>query len=308
MPDPATPKPIWIVSDGKPGHLAQSRGLAQALHRLSPGVSIHELPLSPTIPAVDQGGDLPGPPRILLAAGRRTHQPALALRRRFGGIAIALMNPGLLTRKRFDLCVIPRHDGIKDNVNLITTEGALNTIQPAAHLEPGQGLILVGGPSHNHKWDHEAFYRQLVDLLARRVSMQWTATTSRRTPGQTTSALFQLVGRDGADMTFVPAEHTPPGWVAEQLARCDEVWVSEDSVSMIYEALSSGARVGLLPVPTAGRPGRVARGVESLVQRGRVVRLAGWLAGTPLPEDQPPLQEADRVAAWIMQERSWLND
>lgn len=308
MPERDTPKPIWIVSDGKPGHLAQSRGLAEALARRCPGVSIHELTLTPMTPAVDLGTELPGPPRVILAAGRRTYHPALTLRRRFGGAAVALMNPGFLTRRRFDLCVIPEHDGVAQGVNVIATQGALNPIRPATAADINHGLILVGGPSSHHDWDHPAFYEQLIDLLDRRIGMQWTATTSRRTPRDTTAALYALVGRDGANMTFVPAEHTPRGWVAEQLQRCGEVWVSEDSVSMVYEALSSGAQVGLLAVPRAGKPGRVVRGVESLVERGRVVTLADWLAGTPLPTGEPPLQEADRVSKWIMKERSWLSD
>lgn len=308
MPDPSPSKPIWIVSDGKPGHLAQSRGLAEALARRVPGVSIHELTLKPKVHAVDLGVDLPGPPRLILAAGRRTYHPALTLRRRFGGRAVAMMNPGFLTRRRFDLCIIPKHDGIAEGVNVLTTEGALNPIRPASAADTNQGLILVGGPSHHHGWDHAAFYRQLIDLLGKRIGMQWTATTSRRTPRDTTAALYQLVGSDGANMTFVPAEHTPRGWVAEQLQRCGEVWVSEDSVSMVYEALSSGAQVGLLDVPRAGKVGRVVRGIESLIQQGRVVRLEDWLSGTPLPTGEPPLQESDRVASWIMKERTWLSD
>ena len=128
-----------------------------------------------------------------------------------------------------------------------------------------------------------------------------TATDSRRTPEATSVDLKEIAERSEDQLTYTPATQTPDGWVAEQLRRCGVCWVTEDSVSMVYEALTAGARLGLLPVLRAGAAGRVARGVESLVQRGWVTAYDDWINGKPLPEDRPALNEADRVARLIVE-------
>ena len=78
------------------------------------------------------------------------------------------------------------------------------------------------------------------------------------------------------------------------------MWVSEDSVSMIYESLSSGARVGLLPVPVK-RHGRVSRGIERLVEDGWLTRFRYWEAGSPLPPPPRVLRESDRCAGLVLE-------
>lgn len=289
---------LYIVSDGKPGHLAQSRGLAQAIARR---IECDTLELDADQPA-PQAGVESGLPGLVLAAGRRTHRRALVLGKQLSVPAVALMNPGWLGRRRFDLCVIPRHDGVGASGKVILTDGALNGIVPATKASPDEGLILVGGPSKHHDWEADWIEKQVEALLEREPTTSWAATDSRRTPEVTTVDLAEIAQRSGGRLVFTPSTQTPRGWVAEQLQRCGVCWVTEDSVSMVYEALTAGARVGLLPVlRKTGKPGRVVRGVESLVERGWVTGFAQWRQGQPLPADLPPLAEADRVAGIILQ-------
>lgn len=288
------PKPtITIISDGKPGHLAQSRGLADAIGRRG-DVPISEKDCGTKISVNDFAGDSPG---MVIVAGHRAYQSALLVAAQLGCPAIALMNPGWWLRRKFDVCVIPRHDGVAESNNVIVTEGALNSLQPAADSSPGEALLLIGGPSRHHHWEDESLLAQLHTLLARDSDLRWTATSSRRTPESTDRHLHELAREHGDRFAYTPVSETPRGWVAEQLKRCGTVWVTEDSVSMVYESLTAGARVGLLDVPRkSGKPGRVVRGVISLIERGWVTVFADWREGKPLPEDRPPLNEADRVA------------
>lgn len=99
----------------------------------------------------------------------------------------------------------------------------------------------------------------------------------------------------------MPHRLCPSGWLAEQLSLNGEVWVTEDSVSMLYEALSCGARVGVIKVPRA-KPGRVASGIDSLVNEGRVPQPGSFQLTSP---DAQPLQEALRCAQWLQQK--WLD-
>lgn len=295
----ATPT-LYIVSDLKPGHLAQSRGLAEAIKRQT-NVRVMEV-------EADGKRSAPQPEKdagLILAAGRETHSMALSLRKYLGVPAIAIMNPGWLGRQRFDLSVIPKHDGVSPSSTVLVTEGALNAMTPATDASPTQGLILVGGPSKHHAWDDDLFKKQLEAITSRDPEMRWTATGSRRTPASTDQILKERAATHGDRFIYNPASETPEGWVAEQLQRCGVCWVSEDSVSMIYETMTAGARVGLLSVPRrSGRLGRVARGVQSLIDRGWVGTFEQWEQGGALPTDRPVLAEADRVATHIIER--WL--
>lgn len=295
----ATPT-LYIVSDLKPGHLAQSRGLAQAINRQTP-VRIMEI-------EADGERSAPQPEKeagLILAAGRETHSMALSLRKYLGVPAIVIMNPGWIGRQRFDLSVIPKHDGVSPGSTVIVTEGAVNALTPATDASPREGLILVGGPSKHHDWDEGAIKQQLETITARDPEMRWAATSSRRTPASTDLILKEHAANHSDRFTYTPASETPEGWVAEQLQRCGVCWVSEDSVSMIYEAMTAGSCVGLLTVPKrSGRLGRVARGVQSLIERGWVSTFEQWQQGKALPTDRPVLAEADRVASHIIER--WL--
>lgn len=289
---------IYILSDGKPGHLAQSRGLAEALASRT-AATIHEIDANAK-PRLPKGNE--SKRGLLLTAGRATIPIALSCSHRLGVSAIALMNPGWFKRRAFDLCIIPRHDGIAESGKVIVTEGALNGIQPATDASADDVLLLIGGPSKHHRWEDESLLAQLHTLLGRETQMKWIATSSRRTPDSTDKHLREVAEEHGDRFVYTSASETPRGWVAEQLQRCGTVWVTEDSVSMVYESLTAGARVGLLDVPRrSGKPGRVMRGVESLVERGWVTRYDDWREGRPLPSDRPPLQEADRVAKLVLE-------
>jgi mitochondrial fission protein ELM1 len=86
--------------------------------------------------------------------------------------------------------------------------------------------------------------------------------------------------------------------VTSQLAVASRAWISEDSVSMVYEALTAGATVGILEVPRKRR-GRVVEGMDRLCQARRAVRWTDWVAGAPMPVPIP-LAEADRAAQEIL--------
>jgi mitochondrial fission protein ELM1 len=108
-----------------------------------------------------------------------------------------------------------------------------------------------------------------------------------------------------SNLEVFACEMTPPGWVAEQLALAGRVWVSEDSVSMVYEALTSGAAVGVLNVPCKAW-GRVAQGLDSLVEKRLVTTFTTWRQGQKLLPPRQQFNEAHRCAQ-ILIER-WHSD
>ncbi|GGO77993.1 nucleoside-diphosphate sugar epimerase [Marinobacterium nitratireducens] len=297
---------ICIISDGKPGHLNQSRGLAEALQRQRPGVEVIEIPplgrgaalgtwLSGRAPsglAVPDGAK----PSLLIGAGHATHATLLALKRAWRLPAVVLMKPSLPLRC-FDLCLIPEHDRPPVRDNVVRTRGALNRMRPG-RKQPGQGVILIGGPSRHSGWDEASLFAQLDKVLGD-TGMRWRMTSSRRTPEATERRLAGLPNVD-----FVPAGETGPDWLPTQLTTAETCWVTGDSVSMVYEALSAGCAVGILSVPQ-NRENRLQQGVRQLAQRGLVLPFDSWRGGAlPLPASQ--FDEAGRCAELLLA-RGWLD-
>ncbi|MGE0485049.1 MAG: mitochondrial fission ELM1 family protein [Gammaproteobacteria bacterium] len=290
---------VWQLCDGKRGHERQVEGLLAGLARHR-ALDVHRVDvtrglardawqaLTRRFPA---GDGLPDP-HLLLAAGSACQGALVAARRARGGRSVYLMCPSLPWRW-FDAVVVPRHDDPATVANLVVSEGALNPVRPAAVRAPALGLVLLGGPSAHHGWDSAAIVRQVEGLLARTPRRDWVVTDSRRSPPDLGAALRALE-RDG--VRYVPAAGCAPGWLPGELGRAAEVWVSADSVAMIYEALSGGARVGVLDVP-ARRRDRITRIAADLHARGWIMR--GDEAAPAAPP--PALDEGGRVAALLLQ-------
>lgn len=293
---------IWRFSDGKAGHDHQSLGLLKALaNRIA--VSGYEIPVGPGFSVLlgclagryRPGEGLPLPD-LLIGAGHATHLHLLAARRRHGGRSVVLMKPSLPCAW-FDLCLVPQHDDVAPAPNIMSTCGALTAVQWSNAHDSDTGLIVIGGPSRHFRWDNASIVQQVQQLLQRRPRGRWWLTTSRRTPDKLIDRLRRLSG-----LVCRPVSETPPDWLPARLAEAGEVWVSLDSVSMIHEALSSGAPVGLLDVAASGH-NRITAAIDRLVAAGWVTAPGQWEALAPGPAR--PLNEAARCADWIVEK--WLN-
>ncbi|HEB97230.1 MAG TPA: nucleoside-diphosphate sugar epimerase [Sedimenticola thiotaurini] len=292
---------VWRLTDGKPGHESQSRGLVQALARQRP-LQCHDIPVAGGAALPDllrrrfpAGAGLPAPD-LLIGAGHATHLPLLAARRARGGRSVVLMRPSL-PAALFDLCLIPEHDRPRPRDNVLTTRGVLNDLTGDGPHHADRALVLVGGPSRHHRWDQEGLLQRLARLFAARPGIRFTVTTSRRTPPAFIPALERL---SAPNCRVVPLDRTGPGWVARHLGESAEAWVTGDSVSMLYEALTAGCRVGLLPLPASGDD-RITRGVAQLLAEGWVGSFDQALAGDGLPPARSGFNEARRCADSILQ-------
>lgn len=302
-PDP--PLQVWLLCDDRPGHHSQLQGIAEALARLT-DVQTHWLPVSrhgtnwrqvlrrhyhgPRPDTSDHNA-----PDIAIAAGHRTHRELLALRRAMRCFCCVLMSPTLPLRS-FDAVIAPRHDGLREHPRLLITEGVLNPVPPQHRIDPERGLILIGGESAHYRFNAEGIVHSIRALCQRFAGIHWRASNSRRTPPALLDALCEA---RLPNLELFDYRSTEAGWISAELGQCAQVWVSEDSVSMLYEALSAGACTGLLPVPSR-RPGRVQRGVQWLLESGQLNRLERVLAGDAPKPPATPLREAERAARWLL--------
>lgn len=278
---------IWIISDGKPGHVNQSLGLVEALVELKPNLTFKTFPLS-SIKTLLFAKERP---KLIISAGRATHLWNWILSIRFGVKNIVLMRPSLPYRF-FNLALVPEHDSPPASFGVVKTKGAVNRMKPS-DKQTGSRLVLLGGPSKHVVWDDQWVLEQLdralkaVDLLS--------VATSRRTPQ---ALVQQLKSKKG--IRLIEPDTVEKDWLPNTLATTEQVIVSSDSVSMVYEALTAGCTVSLIRLESTPNS-RTQQGIDSLVEQGLVGKRADQMPVNPVPR----FREAARCAEIIL-ERTWL--
>lgn len=293
---------IWRIFDGRPGHDNQSLGLVNALDRLAPcirhDIAAQNLRLGIVnflVKKYPPGTSLPRPD-LVIGAGHQTHLPVLCAQRASGGKSVILMRPTLPCHW-FDYCLVPEHDLPSLKKNVIITRGVINTILPSDQHIQNCGLILIGGPSRHYDWDQDGLIDQIKTVIAMSGRITWQITDSPRTPSSTSQLLEAM---KLPDVSFHSHKHTAREWLPGQLARAGCVWVSADSMSMIYESLTSGSPTGLLKVPEK-KPGRITRGIDRMIQQKLITGYTDWLSGIPLSRPPESLNEAWRCALLILE-------
>ena len=301
-----SPAPVvWLLTDNKPGHHNQLKGLGNRLRVLA-GASVSEIDateapmplwraLLGVAPAMDK---TLGTPNLIIAAGSGTHRLLLSLRRLRKVKTVVLMKPGF-PLNWIDAAIIPEHDKVAPARHVLATEGVINAITPLARItDKPEGLVLVGGPSPHFDWDDDVILGQLSQLMGRYPEWRWTISGSRRTPE---NLLMRLNDLAGPKVTVVDSKRTHASWLPHQLAASRAVWVTPDSASMACEAATSGVPTGLFELAPKNNS-RVARGMASLVEKGYVAHwsdhasvMAGKLRGSQ------ELWEADRAARWLIE-------
>ena len=279
---------IWIISDEKPGHVNQSLGLVEALLEFQPNLTFKTL----TLKGVSSALFAKKRPKLIISAGRATHFWNWILSLRFGVKNIVLMRPSL-PYSFFNLALVPEHDAPPASYRVVRTKGAINRMKPAIKQSASQ-LILLGGPSKHVIWDDQRIIDQ-IDALAEVSNGLLNVATSRRTPND----LLQML-RTKKSIRVIEPDSVEADWLPNTLATTEQVIVSSDSVSMVYEALTAGCTVSLIRLESTPNS-RTQQGVDSLVEQGLVGATADQKPVNPVSN----FREATRCAEIIL-ERTWL--
>jgi uncharacterized protein len=270
---------VWIISEGSPGHVSQSVGLVAALAEIVP-LEVRQIECRPRIRGFvrhlirlfwmgKNGRALPqwmldGPlgldrpmvgepaPDLMVSSGGRSVFAARSLAVKFGVPFVFLgerkpyppawfhtvFTPSALERAPNDL-----------RMDVIPTSITPEKVREAAAAwagRPGGRLwtLLVGGTSRSHDFQDADWERLVAGMvvLARREGIRWLVTTSRRTGLELETKLQNLLPPD------VLAEavwwcHGPEKKLPAYLGAAEIVWVTEDSVSMVTEAVAAGKPV-----------------------------------------------------------------
>ncbi|GAA3926497.1 mitochondrial fission ELM1 family protein [Litoribacillus peritrichatus] len=291
---------ICFITDNKPGHKNQLEGLQNSLalkvELECVWLSVKTTPFSwLNLFKKNKQLNLPFVPDVVIAAGSDTQLFALTVKRQFNAFLVLLMRPSVFPQCLFDALIIPEHDKPKRSVRIFKSFGVLNKVRPHKLTEPSRkGLILIGGESKHYHWNSEAVLNQISTVIEKASNIDtWLLTDSRRTP----EAFRALLGsKDGQKIEFFPHESTDANWLPAQMKAVDQIWVTPDSVSMVYEALSSGKITGLF-VLSEIKQGRVVQGINNLMKGKLVLSVSDMDIEL---EHTHSFCEADRAADWLL--------
>jgi mitochondrial fission protein ELM1 len=297
-------KPLSIVAyfDGRLGHEKQTQGILDALSGITP-VDVNSIKVSvaplvyvknwatyllPFLQGINQE-KFSYHVDLIIGTGTHTHIPMLISKKLQCKYAkgqvrvVTCMSPEELLRNKFDLCCIPMHDEPSPEANVFITKGPPNTVAYEGRQMSDRGLILVGGiDTKSHVWKSGEIVEQIRKIIEKEPAIHWTVSSSPRTPEETCKSLEDLVGTIKW-LSFFRSRDTPAGWVEEQYASNGTVWVTADSISMVYEALTAGCSVGVLQVEWLRQDNKFNKSLRFLTEKEMIVEFSAWQEGASMP-------------------------
>lgn len=292
---------IVYVSDGKAGHRSQALGLYKAMQRQSAEdvtfeeVSIEKLDIFSLLISVfkHSNSSISQAPDFIFGVGSHTQLRVLLLGKVYSKAkTVILMKPNF-PFSWFDYAIIPEHDDVQASAQVVTTKGALNPIVNEQRHQSNRILIALGGSSKRHQWNNEKVLDAIKKIVYENTRSEIILTTSRRTPNE---FLLSLKSQEYANkLSIFPVEETPQGWIFEEMQKAEAVWVTEDSISMIFEALTAGCRVGVIKIDRI-KNDRITESVDHIIQQNLI-------SDTTKIEKLPAaalFREADRIAKQLL--------
>jgi len=241
-------KVIWRFTDGKAGHDKQSLALVDRLMNQTK-CRLFDFNVqgqrNPILNIIFKNYKLPEgitKPDIAIGAGHKTHLHLLAIKRCFNTKIVVIMKPSL-PLMFFDLCIIPKHDGIKNGPNIINTQSSLVKFNSNLKKKENTGLILIGGPSKHYFWDSKIVLEEICKISKKFKFRRLLLSTSRRTPFDFIDQLNEL---NISDIKVYEYSKIKNDWLDRHINKVKNIWVTNDSYSMVTEALASGADVDII--------------------------------------------------------------
>ena len=241
-------------------------------------------------------------PDVVIASGRKAIAAALWVKKQSACKLIIVQSP-VIKDGRFDLVIAPEHDGYHAS-NAMAITGALPVVtreilQAAKQewqamfesLPTPRIAILIGGNSRAHRVDAQVADRlqsQILSLADQGYGLMITC--SRRTPVEYSEAWRNALSHR-SNVYFWDGQGINP--YHGILGSSDVIMVTEDSVSMISEAIDIAKPVYLMRLAGGGR--RLSVFHDSIVKRG----YARWFDDRIETWSYVPPKDLDRVVGYI---------
>ncbi len=303
---------VAVFLDGRPGHEKQTLSILNSLEKRK-HVQIKfikikkESILSQIIKwcrffLIDLCGteeDLAGYD-FLIGTGTHTHLPMLLYKKKIGVPVVSCMTPSSMLINSFDLLFVPLHDNAPDRNNIVNTIGPPSNLTDLGMHDPDRVLVLIGGiDQKSHVWHSDEIVERIEKLVNFEPSRQYSISSSPRTPKETAQKISSM-SKNYDNVMFYDFKDTQPGWVEKEYNRSRYVWVTADSISMVYEAIGSGCRVGIIPVEWLKQNSKFTRSEKYLKDMGIVISIENYFSGNTGWKHEGEFNQAELCAEEII--------
>ena len=260
-----------------------------------------------------------------------------------------IMTPTYLGTAPFDFAIVPEHDEPDEAPNVFVTLGAPNLIEKENLPKEATKLlgelgetekqtkrysVLIGGDDQNYTIDAEWVTKTLSFIInfAKSQDAYLYITTSRRTSRAAEDALLKIRENTDRIRYLLLASKDSFNPIPAMLGFSDLVFVTDDSVNMVSEAITGGTvpillkakrkkglrsklqhltkllvkRGWLAPEMLWGFP-RFDKVFDHFMAKGLLLPFDTWkedmLSGKQLANNKIDFNEAARAADWILQNR-----
>jgi hypothetical protein len=307
---------VLVLSDGVPGHVSQSRGLARLLGERFEAVAdevevrLRAKPLARRLlPLLVGGGDplarlrcfhciaaLPSRPDVVISAGGNTAFANVLLARHFQCPNVFMGSRRRLPSESFSAHLTLEPTFEPSNVVMDVAPGPRSAAEVreagaafvATHGLAGDRLWLMAcggdGAGLRYRATHWTALGAWMNELAASHGARWLVSTSRRTGAAAEQALRAAL--DPARVAYAV------WWSAREerilgslLGAAERAFVTADSMSMISESIAAGKPVAVVRTGS-GEPGR--RYLDALAKFERMGLSRGVAVGADAPPLAPP--------------------
>ena len=305
---------ITAIIDGTTGHEKQTEGIIRALEKYVP-VEATYLKIKKSFPSdiVSWLKAFVGLCRksgktenvdFVIGTGTHTHPHIIRIGNAGDAKKIICMSPASFLIKMFDLCFVPNHDRSKPGKNIFLTVGPPNISENKNIHKNDTGLILIGGcDDKSHVWDSDKIHVYIEEIISSESKdFIWTISSSPRTPEEMEKKISRFTAGRG-NVSFFRFADTEKGWVEKQYDTSGIVWVTADSMSMIYEALTAGCTTGIIPVEWKQTMNKFSYSEQYIYEHKIAISYDKWTQNQEYIKQGSGLNESDRCAREIL--RRW---
>lgn len=267
---------LWI-KDGKIGHEKQVKILLDELKK-SLEITISEFIIQPfsvknfILSFFNRHLENKDNFDMVIGAGHSTYMKVLSFKKdsQSKPLLISVLVPSI-SKNKFDLICAPSHDSykIKNTSNVIFYEGSLAKV---SHVDPSIdiGMVAIGGINKHYVFDEAHISKQIEYMLSIHPSKTWYIFNSRRT-SQLMNDKLQKIADKNKKTVIVSYDNKELNFSFDDtLSSASVKLISQDSVNMVYEALSSKGETYIFDMDSKNKNNKVVKQVNKLVKNKQI--------------------------------------